>query len=336
MRIFSVMLLLMMMTGCAAMLHINPPPEVTADRSWVPADAVVYGQDLPHGFFRFALNQAQPEPLGNTAGFLPEALYISPDKSVVYADANGPNNVEPHYIFNTKTRSLHDAGNLVPPYSLPAIAPDLHYIAWMNMRDPGLHVVDLQDSTVREIDLPGGADRDYRPCDMAWTDGDGLLAEYCVFGGHVLSYWKIDPATGTAVQIGGNDQSLPVTFMENGKPLPAFRSLSEIVRLQNKIFTSSGAVVYISKRRDLVVKYPNGSLTIVETHIDPPPMPLGIACDCGPGSGGSVPAIWGVFDGDVVLYSFGQDRNGGQELWVYGIAEHKKSSLPVTPIEMVF
>jgi hypothetical protein len=58
MRILGVMLLVLL-TGWTAAPLTNPPPQATADRSWVPSDAVIYGADRVHGFYRFALNQAQ-------------------------------------------------------------------------------------------------------------------------------------------------------------------------------------------------------------------------------------------------------------------------------------
>jgi len=332
---FFVLMLLLFVTGCA-IPSINPPPQITTDRSWVPADAVIYGQDLSHGFFRFALNQPQPQSLGKTIGFLPEALVMSPDKTEIYADSNGPGTDEPHLIYNTKTGTLRDLGPLMAPFTFEyAISPDWHYIAWSNFRDPGEHIVDLSNNTVQTLHLPAQAEKDGLLINPAWvTDGNLLVTNRPATAGGNWTYWMINLASGTIKQIEGQNQMGNITYLENGHPVTLRCGTCSGPRSRNPVATPSGALVYISKVDDLVVKDPDGSLNIVAKHIPPPPMPPGIACDCGPQ--GKFPAIWTVFDGDVVLYSFGRDQSGGQQLWVYGIAEHETSPLDVAPIELAF
>lgn len=302
----------------------------------MPADAVIYGQDLPHGFFRFVLNQPHPQPLGNTMGFLPEALMISPDKTEIYADSSGSGTDAPHLIYNAKAGALRDLGPLMAPFTFEyAISPDWHYIAWSNFRDPGEHIVDLSDNTVRTLHLPAQMEKSGLLINPAWaTDGSLLVTNRPAGAGGSWTYWRIDFASGTIKQIEGQNQMGTITYLENGQSVMLGCGTCDGPRSKNQIAIPSGALVYMSKVNDLVVKDPDGSLNIVAKHIPPQAMPPGIACDCGPQ--GKFPVIWTVFDGDVVLYSFGRDQSGGQQLWVYGIAEHKTSPLDVAPIELVF
>jgi hypothetical protein len=331
-------ILLSSVTGCA-IPRINPPPVVTTERSWVPDDVVIYGQDLPHGFFRFALDQAQPQPLGDTRGFLPEALFISPDKTEVYADANGPGTFEPHYIYNAKTHTLRDLGHLMAPFTFEyALSPDWHYLAWSNFRDPGEHIIDLRANTVRTFQLVADAhwDEENFLIDPTWAaDGSLLLTSRPLQSNGGWEYWKLDPISGASTQIAAAGQPGNMTYQEGGQPVPLACGACTTPRVAYPISTPSGAAVYISKLHDLVVKDPDGTLNIVAKHVAPPPEPAGETCFCGTPQG-KFPAIWTVFDGDIVLYSFGRNQYGGNDLWIYGIAEHKVSQLGVGPIELVF
>jgi hypothetical protein len=288
--------------------------------------------DLPHGFFRFALNQTGPKPLAQTAGFMPEALYISPDKSEVYADANGAGSYEPHLIYNAKADSVRDLGPLIAPYStFIKISPDWHYVAWTNFRDPGLHIVDLNNNTMRTFHLPSAVETGGLLMVTAWSaDGNALVTRRpWTDRQSSWTYWKINPNSGQTVQIQAQNPTGPPTYMENGAPVSIGCGTCDVTRLRNPTTTPSGALVYISVDRDLVVKDPDGSLNILAKHIAPPPTPPGGPfCLCGPE--GKYPMLLTIFDGDVLLYSFGPD------LFVYGIAEHKISPLGVAPIELVF
>jgi len=124
------------------------------------------------------------------------------------------------------------------------------------------------------------------------------------------------------------------TYEENGQPIPLGCGTCGVVRAGNPVALPSGARAYISVVHDLVVKDPDGSLNIVAKHVPAPPMTPGVACDCGPH--GKYPFIINLFDGDILLYGFGQDQSGGPELWVYGVNEHMTSPLGVAPIEFVY
>jgi hypothetical protein len=331
MRILGVMLLVLLAGWTAAPL-INPPPQATTDRSWVPSDAVIYGVDPVHGFFRFALNQAQQETLAS-GPLIPEELCISPDKSKVFTDSFGPG-----VIYSTRTRVLHDLGPLIAPYSLfPQISPDWRYIAWSNSRDPGVHIIDLHSYTMRTFHLSAALEKNGLVMVGAWSADGSVLITRRPMGLTGWSYWKMDPMTGAVAQIESEQLNGYPTYVENGQPIGVYALCN--LRPVNQIATPTGALVYISADHDLVVKDPDGTLNVVAKHIVPPPTPTlswpgSPVCGCG-GPRGKWPALLTIFDDDVVLYSFG-NFDSGEELFVYGIAEHKISQLGVAPIELVF
>jgi len=337
MRRLTIMLLLFV-TGCAATPQANQSPEtlqvclsggigmncsgdssipVTADRSWIPSDAVIYGIAAPYGFFRFALNQQQPQALGNPVADGMGEMAVSPDKSEVYADAMGPGLLDPHYLYDTKTGGLYDLGGLIRPYSFIFLSPDWHYLAWVNVHDPAVHIVDLRRMTAQAVNVPAPPRPRHVLISAVWLpDGDVLVTSR---QGADWAYWRVDPASGairTAKREGG---------------VRAYNSLMAPTAIQPQpgpVTTASGTVV-IHIGQVLIVRTPDGTQTVVETDI--PPASGGSAGGSLSGQMAGKPVVlWAVLDNDVVLYSFGQD------FWVYGIAEHKKSQLGLQLTRLVY
>jgi len=329
-------LILFLIAGCTAIPRINQPPQVTTDRSWVPSNAVIYGADPAHGFFRYPLSETKPQTLAKDV-VSPQQLEISPDKSQVFIDAIGRGMNERHLIYDTNTHILHDLGSLIEPASLlPGISPDWHYIAWWNDRSPGVHIVNLHDDTVRTFHLPMSVEKGGMDIVGTWAaDGSVLVTRRpWTDRNSSWSYWKMDPVTGTAVQIEAKTQNGVTIYLQNGQTAGVACPLCSSTTPVNQLTTPSGALAYISDDHDLIVRDPNGSLNVVAKHIPAPqPPPGGAVCMCGPE--GESPRLWTLFDGDVLLYSFG-NFDSGEELFVYGIAEHKISPLGVAPFNFVF
>jgi hypothetical protein len=329
--------MLVLLTGGTTVTGINRPLQATADRSWVPSDAVIYGADPVHGFYRFALNQAQPETLAR-GPLIPEELCISPDKSEVFTDSFGPG-----VIYDTKTRVLHDLGSLIAPYSLfPQISPDWRYIAWWNARDPGVHIIDLHSYTMRTFHLSAALEKNGLVMVGAWSADGSVLITRRPMGLTGWTYWKMDAVTGAVTQIQSKQLDGYPTYVENGQPIGVYPLCN--LRPVNQMSTPAGASAYISADHDLVVKDPDGSLHTVAKFIPAPPPPMLRSpgspvslCGCG-GPQSKWPALITIFDGDVLLYSFG-NFDTGEELFVYGITEHKISPLGVAELgqaELVF
>lgn len=307
----------------------GPSPRLAravADRSWIPADLVLYGINRFDGVFRLALRSGTVTRIGHhKAAFVEYPTFSSDHRWLSFAFGAGGEGENTTWLYNFASHREHSLGTWRQVAALaPLFAPDGERVVLF--RDDGgaanAFIVDLKTFKTRAFSLaasrlePSGEQVDsYDIGQGAWsTDGRRILFARNSQDRQPIA-WSLDAASGALTRVEARAQSMPNGMIGDGAKRIAYVLNGAVLGAScwgcepdtpRSFDLAGGARVYIATNRydqdsRIELAVPGQAPRIIAEAPDPIPDAKGevvVMSGCGP-----APAeILGTFEGRFVLY----------------------------------